>query len=111
MHELGIENCRPGGTPNRVVSERHELVVEEWTRTKTPERHCHAALPIRVEQRLRAVHLVQVQNWLTRRRWKLQLLGLPPERHPRVDHRLGGWALVQTDRDRTRVTILDRNAC
>src|SRR5262245_40808859 len=54
LHQLGIEDRRAGGTADRVVSERDELVREHRTGTDASDGDRHAIAKIRVEARLRS---------------------------------------------------------
>src|SRR6266545_8076533 len=55
VHELRVENRCASSAANRVVAERDELVVEHGAAPKTSNGHRHAAVPVRVERRLRAI--------------------------------------------------------
>src|SRR5205814_92137 len=74
MHQLGVQDGCPCGAANGVVPERDEFVVEHRAAAEPADGHRHAAIPIRVERRLRTIGLRQVHDWLRRRRWQTELL-------------------------------------
>src|SRR5439155_6382491 len=69
MHQLGVQDGCPCGAANGVVPERDELVVEDRAAPEPADGHRHAAVPIRVERRLRTIGFRQVHDWLRRRGW------------------------------------------
>src|SRR5438874_1070080 len=80
MHQLGVQDGCPRGAANGVVPERDEFVVEHRAAAEPADGHRHAAIPIRVERRLRTIGFRQVHDWLRRRGWQAELLRLAAER-------------------------------
>src|SRR5262245_10885061 len=109
MHQLGVEDGGAGCAANRIVSERHELVVEERTRPEASDGHGHAAVTVHVEQRLRTVDLGEIYD---RPRWRgrqAEILRAALERPPGIDHGFGRGLLFEPDRHRRGVTVLYRH--
>src|SRR5947207_8950620 len=68
MHQLGVQDGCPCGAANGVVPERDEFVVEHRAAAEPADGPRHAAIPIRVERRLRTIGLRQVHDCLRRPR-------------------------------------------
>src|SRR4051812_40429946 len=89
MHQFGVQDRGAGGTADRVVAERDELVVEHRTRTQATYRHGHAAVATRVERRLGPILFGEIDERLRRRRRQPELLRSAAERIPGGDDRFG----------------------
>src|SRR5712691_4002531 len=84
QQQLGVENRRSGGAPDRVVAQRHEAVPQHAVPGDPAHADAHAAPGVAIEPRLRTVGLVAHHNGPCRRAGKVELLGQRGEGVERV---------------------------
>src|SRR5260370_6595931 len=110
VHQLGIQNRRTCGTPDRVVAERDELVPEHRTGAQAAHRDGHSTVAVDVQRRLRTVRLVEGDDRLRRRPRALEWLPTAPSLLPRLDAGAQQPALGQCPGHRTGLTTRSPHA-
>src|SRR5438552_9668641 len=72
--QLSIQNRRAGSTTNGIVTESHKPKIQHVVRRNSANRDSHPVSGVTIQARLRSINLIANDDWLCRRRMKVQLL-------------------------------------